>query len=304
MSCISATRIDLVADGPEERRHLTRNRRSHDRVFWPHPSCGGSAHKAVSAPSRRGEVLNLLEIEGGVPPLLRNQKRMQLAPAPARRHPMTTRIPAPMRTRQSLSDLIEGRLSTPAGRSELMKLATRLIVEEALEVESRDAVGRDYYEHGAEPGQGYRNGVRSGRLKTAEGFVEYSAPQVAGRDEPFRSEIREHLKGRSEALEDLAVELLARGLSVRDIEDAFRDETGRLLLSKSAVSEIGERLWADYQEFATRDLGEYEIAYLFIAERLRPGQKREPVLAAWGFTASGAKVLLHLMARSKEDARR
>jgi putative transposase len=218
---------------------------------------------------------------------------------------MTTRIPASMRTRQSLSDLIEGRLSSPAGRSELMKLATRLIVEEALEGESRDAVGRDYYEHGAEPGQGYRNGVRSGRLKTAEGFVEYSAPQVAGRDEPFRSEIREHLKGRTEALEDLAVELLARGLSVRDIEDAFRDETGRLLLSKTAVSEIGERLWADYQEFATRDLGEYEIAYLFvdgIAERIRPGQKREPVLAAWGFTASGAKVLLHLMAGSKEDA--
>lgn len=218
---------------------------------------------------------------------------------------MTTRIPASMRTRQSLSDLVEGRLSTPAGRSELMKLATRLIVEEALEGESRDAVGRDYYEHGAEPGQGYRNGVRSGRLKTAEGFVEYSAPQVAGRDAPFRSEIREHLKGRTEALEDLAVELLARGLSVRDIEDAFRDETGRLLLSRTAVSEIGERLWADYQEFATRDLGEYEISYLFvdgIAERIRPGQKREPVLAAWGFTASGAKVLLHLMAGSKEDA--
>ncbi|ANN60724.1 hypothetical protein EFV37_31765 [Mesorhizobium loti] len=64
---------------------------------------------------------------------------------------------------------------------------------------------------------------------------------MAGRDAPFRSEIRDHLKGRTEALE--AVELLARGLSVRDIEDAFKDESGRLLLSKTAVSEIGE-LWA------------------------------------------------------------
>ena len=39
-------------------------------------------------------------------------------------------------------------------------------------------------------------------------------------------------------------------------------------------------------------LGEYDIVYLFIdgiAERIRPGQKREPVLAAWGFTATGAK---------------
>jgi transposase-like protein len=71
------------------------------------------------------------------------------------------------------------------------------------------------------------------------------------------------------------VELLARGLSVRDIEDAFKDESGRLLLSRTAVSELGERLWADYQEFASRDLGEYDIAYLLIngiAERVRPGQ--------------------------------
>ncbi len=96
-----------------------------------------------------------------------------------------------------------------------------------------------------------------------------------------------------------------RGLSVCDIEDAFKDESGRLLLSRTAVSEIGERLWADYQEFASRDLSEYDIVYLFIdgiAERIRPGQKREPVLAAWGITSSGAKVLLHLMAGSKEDA--
>ena len=218
---------------------------------------------------------------------------------------MGTRAPGSMRTRQSLSDLIEGRLSSADGRSELVKLATRLIVEEALEGESRDGVGREYYEHGAAAGQGYRNGTRAGRLKTAEGFVEYSAPQIAGRDTPFRSEIRDHLQGRTQALEDLAVEMLARGLSVRDIEDAFRDETGRLLLSKTAASEIGERLWADYQEFATRDLGEYDIAYLFvdgIAERIRPGQKREPVLAAWGFTTTGARVLLALMAGSKEDA--
>ena len=218
---------------------------------------------------------------------------------------MARRVPASMRTRESLSDLIEGRLSSADGRAALVKLATRLIVEEALEAESRDVLGRDYYEHGASPGQGWRNGVRTGRLKTAEGFVDYAAPQIAGRDEPFRSEIREALKGRTQALEDLAVELLARGLSVRDIEDAFRDESGRLLLSRTAVSEIGERLWADYQEFATRDLSEYDIAYLFvdgIAERIRPGQKREPVLAAWGFTASGAKVLLHLMADSREDA--
>jgi putative transposase len=44
---------------------------------------------------------------------------------------------------------IEGRLASPDGLAELVKLATRLIVEEALEAECRDALGRDYYERGA-----------------------------------------------------------------------------------------------------------------------------------------------------------
>jgi putative transposase len=218
---------------------------------------------------------------------------------------MEKRIPASMRTREALSALIEGRLASPAGRSELVELATRLIVEEALEGEVRDALDRGYYEHGREPGRGHRNGHRTQQLKTAEGALEYAAPQVAGLEQPFRSALRDHLKGHTEALEGLAVEMLARGLSVRDIEDAFKDETGRLLLSRTAVSEIGKQLWEDYQAFKSRDLAEYDIAYLFIdgiAERIRPGQRREPVLAAWGFTFDGRKVLLHLMAGSKEDA--
>src|SRR5262245_59648022 len=48
-----------------------------------------------------------------------------------------------------------------------------------------------------------------------------------------------HLRGHTQGLEDLAIEMLARGLSVRDIEDAFRDENGRLLLSKTAGSQLG-----------------------------------------------------------------
>ena len=76
-----------------------------------------------------------------------------------------------------LSDLIEDGLSSADGRAELVKLATRLIVEEALEAESHDALDRDYYEHGESPGQGWCNGVRTGRLKTAEGLVDYTADE-------------------------------------------------------------------------------------------------------------------------------
>jgi putative transposase len=133
---------------------------------------------------------------------------------------MATRLPASQRTREELTALIEGRLSTASAKDELVKLATRLIVEEALEGEAGDAIGRDYYEHGGQPGQGHRNGYRTGRLKTAEGLMEYSAPQIAGRDEPFRSAIREHLKGHTQGLEDLAIEMLAR---------VYRCATSRML---------------------------------------------------------------------------
>ena len=102
----------------------------------------------------------------------------------------------------------------------------------------------------------------------------------------------------------MAVELFARGLSTRDIEAAFTDADGRRLVSRAAVSEITERLWEEYEAFTRRDLSEFDIVYLFvdgIAERLRAGCPREPVIAAWGIGRNGQKVLLHLMSGSKED---
>jgi putative transposase len=214
------------------------------------------------------------------------------------------RIPASERTREKLKALMEGRSEAEDGRSELVRLAARLIIEEALESEARDALGRDYYARGATPGAGYRNGYRRGRVKSAEGAIEYSAPQIADRAEPFRSRIREIVGGRTEALEALAVEMYARGLSTRDIEALFADEAGKPLLSRTAVSEITERLWAEYESFASRDLSEFEVIYLFvdgIAERLHLGQPREAVLAAWGILADGQKALLHLAPGTKED---
>jgi putative transposase len=214
------------------------------------------------------------------------------------------RIPASERTREKLRVLMDGRNEVGDGRSELVRLAVRLIIEEALEGEAKDALGRDYYVRGAKPGTGYRNGYRPGRVHSAEGAIEYSAPQIADRDEPFCSRIREAVRGRTEELEALAVEMYARGLSTRDIAAVFAGADGRSLLSRTAVSEITERLWAEYEAFASRDLSEFDVIYLFvdgIAERLHLGQPREAVLAAWGILADGKKALLHLAPGTKED---
>jgi putative transposase len=211
------------------------------------------------------------------------------------------RVPRSESTRNELKQMLDGRGG--ADRSALVRQAARLIVEEALEAEVAQELGRDYYAHGAGK-RGYRNGYRTDRVKSAEGVIEFAVPQVSDTAEPFRSQIRQVIRGRTEELERLAVEMYARGLSVRDIEAAFTDETGRCVLTKTAASELSERLWMDYQAFAGRDLAEFKVLYLFvdgIAERLHLGQPREAVLAAWGIVESGTKVLLGLAPGTKED---
>lgn len=203
---------------------------------------------------------------------------------------------------QRIADVLSGNF----GKSALSRSAVRLIIEEALAAEVTDVLlGRGYYERG-EP-VGYRNGSRLGRLKTAEGIVEFAVPQVTGAVEPWASGIRQALSGRTEELERLVVEMYARGLSICDIEAAFTGADGRCVLTKSAASQVAERLWEGYSSFAGRALSGQPILCLFldgVAERLHLGQPREPVLATWGIATTGAKVLLGLYSASKEDAAR
>lgn len=211
------------------------------------------------------------------------------------------RLPPSKQTRETLRQMLaEGTMDDP--RSTAMLLGMQLIIEEALEEKVADQLGRGYYEHGQ--GDGYRNGYRKGRLKSAEGEIVYSSPQVRGTDQEAISELKKTLSGRSEALEDLAVEMFARGCSTRDVEAIFRDGDGVSMLSRTAVSKLTERIWEEYEAFATRDLSWVKPLYLFIdgiAQRLTPGYKREAVLAAWAYTWEGKKVLVHIAPGTKES---
>jgi transposase-like protein len=188
--------------------------------------------------------------------------------------------------------------------SDLMRTGMRLMIEQALETEVDEALGRGRYERTGEAARGYRNGARTGHIKTAEGVVDFTMPQVTGTPEPFVSKVKQNLPDRTADMERMAIEMYARGLSMRDIEATFTDEHGRCALSKSAASQVAERLWQDYQAFVARDLSGNDILFLFIdgvAERLHLGQRREPVLAAWGVASTGEKLLLGLYPASKED---
>ena len=147
------------------------------------------------------------------------------------------RLSAPERTREELRALMNGDLGTAAGRGDLVRLALRLIVEEALESEVADALGRERYARGEGEKAGYRNGYRTGKVKTAEGAVEYAAPQVRETPEPFVSGVRSALSGRTQALEDLAIEHLRS----RAVDARHRGRLHRRAGPKASVARGGER---------------------------------------------------------------
>ncbi len=207
--------------------------------------------------------------------------------------------------RQQLQDLL-GRGSSQSPVSQFIRLAVERVVQEMLEQEVTDFLGRERYERRGEAQQGYRNGYEPGRMRTAEGEVSVQVPQVRAGEEAYRSRLMDFLRGNSDVLEYLVVQMYTRGLSTRDIEDALRDPlTGEPLLSKSAASDLTDRLWEDYLAFCQRDLSAFPVEYVFIdglyeGMRLHKSRK-EAILVAWGVLRDGRKVLLHLALGNKES---
>jgi putative transposase len=175
------------------------------------------------------------------------------------------RLPPSVLVREELDRLLGGPVDE--GTSVISALAgtvTRLVVQQLLEAGQSDFLGgRGRYERRSDTRLGSRNGYEPGRIRTAEGAIGVRVPQVRGAAEPCRSNLMSFPDGNSDVLERLVTEMYARGMSTRDVEDAFRGATGELLISRSAVSEITGQLWEDYQAFIARDLADISAEYLF-----------------------------------------
>jgi len=202
--------------------------------------------------------------------------------------------------------------------SGLLRQAAKLVVEQMLEAEVREQLGRAPYQRqaavtdadegtGPAASWGYRNGYKPRQLRTAEGKVPIELPQVRDAD-GWSSPLWQKLRQRSEVLDKLIVEMYARGLSTRDIEDMLGeidDGDGQSLLSKSSVSRITEALWEEYEAFSRRDLSDLDVVYLFcdaVYESLRQQAGcKQAVLVTWGILLDGSKVLVHMSLGNKES---
>lgn len=187
--------------------------------------------------------------------------------------------------------------------------ACKKIIMESLEEEVSDFLDRSRYQRRdidtEKEFRGYRNGYQDYRIKSVGGRIEVRKPRVRQSPEPYESQILGKLESLEEDLKKLSLEMYVRGLSTRDIEEVFHDKDGKPLLSKSAVSDLTDRLYQEFEEFSKKDLSEYDNVYLFldgVYESVKRYTNNQAILCAWAITSGGEKVMLGLTAASSESS--
>lgn len=186
---------------------------------------------------------------------------------------------------------------------DFFRKSSELVLQNSLEEEVTDFLQRDWHQPSQDP-KGYRNGYYDRKIKSSEGTVNVRVPRVRDTEEDFESSILGHVRSLEQKIEKLTVEMYVRGLSTRDIEDTFVDESGKTFLSRSVVSGLTETLNEEYQRFCERDLSDYDIVYLFVDgvyESIRSYSNNQTILCGWAICSDGRKVLLHIEAAQSES---
>jgi putative transposase len=219
---------------------------------------------------------------------------------------MGTRVTPSERLRHELDTLIgdAGELGDPI--EQIGRLGARLIIQQALEDELSEFLGRARYERTAMP-VSHRNGYeRPQKIATTSGPMEIERPRVRDASKlGFESRIVGKGVARTYALETLVICSFLRGLSVRDVEAALEETFDEPVISKSTVSRVLEDTRERYRVWCKRRLDEHDLVYLYLDAiylKLRPDDEpAEGVLCAWGITLEGRKVLLGLALGSRES---
>jgi putative transposase len=185
------------------------------------------------------------------------------------------------------------------------RLGARLILQQALEEEVTEFLGRGRYERAGET-VSHRNGYEPKAVRTTNGRVELRRPRVRDASRlGFESRVLGKHVTRTWALESLVISSFLRGLSTRDVEAALEETFDERLASRSTVSRVLEDTRERYRRWCARRLHEHDVVYLFcdaIYLKLHPDDTpAEGVLVAWGVTLEGRKVLLGLQLGSRES---
>ena len=110
-----------------------------------------------------------------------------------------TRIPPGAQLDQLVNELRDQHDGTDL-TSALLRAGARKTIQELLEAEVCEVLGRDRYERREAEATGYRNGYKRRQLDTAEGRLEIALPQLRDTPEPYQSALWQAMQRRTESL--------------------------------------------------------------------------------------------------------
>ena len=198
------------------------------------------------------------------------------------------------RLRRELDEVLAGVGEHDDPVEAVARLGARLILQQALEDEVTEFLGRERYARVDAGGGGggdaiYRNGYEPRTVKTTNGPMELERPRIRNATElGFESQLLGKGVARTHALEALIIVGFLRGLSVRDVEALLEEALGEQVVGKSTVARICQDTRERYRAWCERDLSAHDLVYCYLDAiylKLRPDDEpAEGVLVAWGLT--------------------
>lgn len=193
------------------------------------------------------------------------------------------------------------------GKDVLVQRLIKDVLENILEVEMGEHLGRDKYDRQTDIDQddrNYRNGYSKKTLRSSFGDVDLDVPR--DRKAEFEPQIIKKYETVCNELDKKIISLYAKGMSTRDIQAEVEDLYG-ITLSPSMISKITDKVIATATEWQNRMLDEiYPIVYLdamYFKVRSNGKIVNKAVYICLGYTLEGYKDILGIWVDEAEGAK-
>ena len=193
------------------------------------------------------------------------------------------------------------------GKNGLVQRLVKDVLENILEAEMDEHLGRDKYQRQSdiEPSErNYRNGYSQKNLRSSFGTVDLDIPR--DRKSEFEPQIVKKYETVCNELDKKIISLYAKGMTTSDIQAEIEDLYG-ITISPSMVSKITDKVIATATEWQNRMLDKiYPIVYLdamYFKVRSNGKIVNKVVYICLGYTMEGYKDILGLWVDEAEGAK-
>ena len=193
------------------------------------------------------------------------------------------------------------------GKNGLVQRLIKDVLENILEAEMDEHLGRDKYQRQSdiEPSErNYRNGYSPKNLRSSFGDVDLDIPR--DRKSEFEPQIVKKYETVCNELDKKIISLYAKGMTTSDIQAEIEDLYG-ITISPSMVSKITDKVIATATEWQNRMLDKiYPIVYLdamYFKVRSNGKIVNKAVYICLGYTMEGYKDILGLWVDEAEGAK-